>query len=221
MTHDHHATDFGPATTSVEFWESHYAALDTAWGTEPNPVLVDTLGALAPAPERALDLGAGHGGDALWLAARGWRVTAVDVSNTALQRVSAAAEQAGLDDLVTVERHDLTETFPEGRFDLVTACYFHTPLEVDRYAMLRRGAGRLDEGGLLVVVEHASVAPWSWKGDHGHATFPTPEESLAALALSPQQWRTERCAAPQRAASGPSGQTAVVTENVIVLRRRP
>lgn len=220
--HSQHEPDAGavdPATPSTAFWESHYAALDTAWGTEPNAVLVDTFTDLALPPGRALDLGAGHGGDALWLASWGWRVTAVDVSATALRRVSDAAERAGWSALVSVEQHDLTATFPPGEFDLVSACYFHTPLPIDRSAVLRRAARRVAVGGLLVVVEHASTPPWSW--GHGHdQQFPTAQQSLDDLGLEPSRWRTALCCSPERTASGPDGQRATVTENVIMVRRR-
>ncbi|MGQ4350939.1 class I SAM-dependent methyltransferase, partial [Streptomyces sp. SAS_275] len=79
------------STDSAAFWEKHYAGMDAQWGTRPNVVLTDLLGDLAPEPGTALDLGCGHGGDALWLAGLGWHVTAVDVSQTALDRVAAGA----------------------------------------------------------------------------------------------------------------------------------
>jgi hypothetical protein len=61
------------------------------------------------------------------------------------------------------------------------------------------------------------VAPWSWQaGQDVH--FPAPAEVLASLRLD-EGWRVERCDAPQRTATGPQGQRAMVTENVIVVRR--
>ena len=72
-------------------------------------------------------------------------------------------------------------------------------------------------GGLLLIVTHASVPPWSWN-QHSHTRFPTPEEALAALELNLKQWHTERLGAPERQATGPNGQSAPVTDNVIALR---
>ncbi|MGW7350302.1 class I SAM-dependent methyltransferase [Streptomyces sp. NPDC054784] len=204
-------------TDSATFWETHYSGLDASWGTRPNEVLAALVTDLAPEPGTALDLGCGHGGDALWLAARGWDVTATDVSATALGRVAAGAADAGLADRVRTDRHDLAATFPEGSYDLVSACYFHTPVDLPRAEVLRRAARAVAPGGLLVVVDHASLAPWSWRTDE-EVRFPAPEEALASLALD-DGWRTERCHAPRRIATGPGGQRAEVTENVVVVRR--
>lgn len=189
------------------------------WGTRPNAVLAGLVPVLAPFPGTALDLGCGHGGDAFWLAARGWDVTAVDVSATALDRVAAGAGAAGAADRIHPVRHDLAETFPEGSFDLVSASYFHTPVEIPRDEVLRRAARAVAPGGLLLVVEHASVAPWSWQAGED-VQFPTPDEVLASLRLD-GGWHTERCHAPRRTATGPEGRTATVTDNVIAVRRTP
>jgi SAM-dependent methyltransferase len=211
---------------SAAFWENQYATnVSPHWGTEPNAILAELVTTLAPAPApgTALDLGCGHGGDAIWLAGLGWDVTAVDVSETALARVAAGAEAAGLRDRVHPRRHDLTQSFPEGTFDLVSASYFHTPVEIPREQVLRRAARAVAPGGLLILVEHASLAPWSWRPEDGQEPqFPTPQEVLTSLDLELEPagaWHIEQCHAPQRTATGPAGQTAPVTENIIVVRR--
>jgi SAM-dependent methyltransferase len=144
-------------------------------------------------------------------------VVAVDVSGTVLARAAKNAETAGVSDLIAFERHDLASTFPKGRFDLVSALFMHSPVEFPRTRVLRAAARAVAPGGLLLIVEHASVAPWSWADPD--TAFPTPEQSLAALDLDPSRWDSDSAGAPKREATGPNGQTATVTDNVIALRR--
>lgn len=213
----HSDFDSDTDTDSATYWEKQYSHADPSWGKKPNVVLKDLLTVFAPAPGTALDLGCGHGGDAIWLATLGWDVTAVDVSQTALDRVAESAWAVSVADRVHPVRHDLAETFPEGEFDLVCATYFHTPIDIPRTEVLRRAARAVAPDGMLIVIEHASLAPWSWRfGQDVH--FPKPEEVLASLEAD-EGWRVERCDAPERTATGPEGQQATVTENVIVLRR--
>ncbi|MCS7481313.1 class I SAM-dependent methyltransferase [Umezawaea endophytica] len=197
---------------SEEFWDAHYRARAGVWLGRANAVLVDVVASLPPGT--ALDLGCAEGADAVWLAARGWRVTAADVSPTALARAAAHAVDAGVE--VDLQHHDLARTFPEGTFDLVSAQYLQSPLDFPRAEVLRKAANAVTPGGLLLVVEHGSVAPWSWNQD---AEFPTPEESLAEIGLDRTAWRVERLGAPQREAIGPNRQTATVADIVIALRR--
>ncbi|MBA3491412.1 MAG: class I SAM-dependent methyltransferase [Rubrobacteraceae bacterium] len=198
-----------------QFWEEHYRGHGRVWSGRANPVLVDVAGSLRP--RTALDLGCGEGGDAVWLAQQGWRVTAVDVSATALDRASTLAAEAGV--RIDFQQHDLARTFPEGAFDLVSAQYLHSPVEFPRDRVLRMAARAVASSGLLLIVAHASVAPWSWNHKPHHPRFPTPEETLAALDLSPGQWRTERLGTPERPATGPNGESATVTDNVVAVRR--
>lgn len=197
------------------FWEEHYRASTRTSSGRPSGALVRFAG---PLPEgTALDLGCSQGDDAVWLARRGWRVTAVDVSSTVLARAAKNAQTAGVSNLIEFQRHDLAGTFPEGRFDLVCALFLHSPVEFPRTRVLRAAARAVAPGGLLLIVEHASVAPWSWADPD--TVFPTPEEALAALGLDPSRWHNEFVGAPERRATGPNGQTATVIDNVIALRR--
>ena len=190
------------------FWEGHYRGRERVWSGRPNPLLVDVVRNLRPGT--ALDLGCGEGGDAIWLARQGWRVTAVDVSATALDRAAADAATAGVADRIDFRPHDLALTFPPGAFDLVSAQYLHSPIEFPRVHVLQEAASAVTPGGLLLIVDHASVSPGSWAA---------PEETLAQLGLSPGEWRTERLEAREREATGPNGRRVTLTDNVIALRR--
>ncbi|MEV2278108.1 class I SAM-dependent methyltransferase [Nocardiopsis sp. NPDC049922] len=218
MTDDLPDADRNP-DGAARFWERLYTQREERHrSSRPNPILIGTAGAMAPGT--ALDLGSGEGGDAVWLAAQGWRVTAADISATALSRATAHAAAAGaaVARRLTVERHDLARTFPAGTFDLVNAHYLQTPFALPRARVLRQAARSLTTGGLLLIVDHGSERPWSWSS--GQSTrFPTPGEIFDALALDPATWRPERLDTPQREATGPSGETVTVTDTVIAVRR--
>lgn len=203
-------------TGSGAFWDGHYGQREQIWSGRANPVLVAIAAGLPPGT--ALDVGCGEGGDALWLAARGWEVTAVDVSAVALARTAARAAAEGRSDRVRTERHDLAETFPAGRFDLVSAQYLHSPLDFPRDAVLRRAADAVAPGGRLLVVGHAAGPSWA-PPEHRAVHFPTPEETLAALALDPEAWRVERCEVGTRAATGPDGQAGTLLDSVLLAAR--
>ena len=198
-----------------EFWDDRYQEKPQIWSGKVNPVLASEVDGQAPG--RALDLGCGEGGDALWLAARGWTVTAVDVSEVALARGAAAAVDAGLEG-IDWQHHDFGVSFPVGSFDLVSAQFLQSPVELDRIDALRRGAERVAVGGSLLSVSHAAAPPWAPPSMHEHH-FPTPEEELAALALDPATWRVLRCDVFEREGSSPDGHTGTLFDGVIRVRR--
>ncbi|MQA07885.1 MAG: methyltransferase domain-containing protein [Pseudonocardiaceae bacterium] len=208
-----------PDASSADFWEPLYQSAPPPTGTRPNARLTELVRDLRLIPGHAYDLGCGHGGDALWLASLGWLVTAVDVSATAVSRVEAAASDQGIGDRVRAEQHDLSRSVPTGPFDLVYACYFHSPVTIDRTDVLRRSAQQVAPGGYLIIIDHASVAPWSWRLDDEDPVFPAPEETANALTLS-TTWRTERCERSELTATGPDGTTATVADNLIALHRQ-
>jgi SAM-dependent methyltransferase len=94
----------------------------------------------------------------------------------------------------------------------------HSPLDFPRATVLQHAARAVAPGGLLLIVEHASTAPWSWNQDPGRH-YPTPAETLASLELVAHAWQTERLEAPEREATGQNGEVATVRDNVIAIRR--
>lgn len=203
-SNEHHAT-----------WEEHYSAKPQVWSGRVNA----QLSAIAPTlgGNRALDLGCGEGGDAVWLAEHGWTVVATDVSTTALDRARAAAESRGVADRIEFVEHDLTTGFPEGAFDLVSAHFLHSTVEMDRTAILRRAAEAVAPGGALLIVDHAAAPPWATKLHHHE--FPTAEAVVAGLALDSRQWRQIRADSVERRALGPDGEEVTLVDNVILLER--
>ncbi|NYH55087.1 SAM-dependent methyltransferase [Nocardiopsis arvandica] len=132
----------------ARFWDEKYGSSDQVFSGNPNGVLVTEVTGLAPG--QALDVGCGEGADALWLARRGWLVTAVDISRVALRR-AASADTGGR---VAWARADLTTIPPPaGAFDLVSVQYLPLPHEPD-HAALRGLLSAVAPGGTLLIVGH-------------------------------------------------------------------
>ena len=200
-----------------EVWEQHYRERERIWSGRANVRLAEVASSLAPG--RALDVGCGEGGDAVWLAEHGWQVTAVDISQTALDRAAEDARSRNVLSRIDFQRHELPDSFPDGEFDLVSAHFLHSTVELDRPRLLRRAADAVAAGGTLLIVDHGGAPPWAWKPAHEHV-FLSAEEVLSSLQLDPAQWDRLRVGPIERDAVGPEGQTATVTDNVIELRRR-
>ncbi|OBF16767.1 class I SAM-dependent methyltransferase [Mycobacterium sp. ACS4331] len=197
-------------------WEERYAESERIWSGRPNARLVEVVPGLTPG--RALDLGCGEGGDAVWLAEHGWHVVAVDIADAALARAAELAASRNVLDRIEFEQHNLTETFPQGSFDLVSAHFLHSPWDWDRNALLRRAADAVAPGGTLLIVDHGEAPPWA-QGVHDHR-FPSVTEVLDGLGLDESQWERVRAERASREAVGPAGQPGTLIDNVIVLRRR-
>lgn len=176
-------------TTDQAEWDERYAASDRRWSGRPNGALVREVAGLPPG--RALDVGCGEGADAIWLAGRGWTVTALDVSRVALDRAAEAGREAGVE-VDWLHSGLLDAPLPAGGFDLVSAQYpvlLRTPGHDAERALLAAVA----PGGTLLVVHHADRG-----NGHGHShgeergVDPTDlvlPEQLAALL--DEQWQVE------------------------------
>ena len=199
------------------FWDDLYRAREQVWSGRANPVLVEVVDPMTPGT--ALDLGCGEGGDAVWLATRGWRVSATDVSEVAMARGQEAAKTAGLDDRIDWQTHDLSETFPSGSFDLVSAQFLHSPIEFARERVLLAAAQAVSPGGLLLVVGHAAFPPWSHSHNHHDVHFASPQETIASLELTPGKWRVDRAEVAERQATGPDGTVGMLADCIVAVSR--
>jgi SAM-dependent methyltransferase len=198
-------------------WEEHYGECDRVWSGRVNVRLAELASTLKPG--RALDLGCGEGGDAMWLAEHGWHVVAVDISETALHRAAADASARGLGGRIEFQQHDMSESLPAGTFDLVSAQFLHSMVDLDRPRILRETADAVVPGGLLMIVDHGGPPPWASKLHHHHE-FPSADEVVESLNLDAGEWERVRVEPVEREATGPDGQVGTLIDNVIVLRRR-
>lgn len=211
--------DQDPTEDPATHWEARYAGSGVIWSGRVNATTARAVGAIGTRG-RALDLGSGEGGDAVWLAEQGWTVTAVDISPTAVARGRAAARARGLEDgQITWIAADLGSWAPSGSFELVTASFLHSTVELARIEILRTAAAAITPGGHLVMVTHAEAPPWAPPGHH-HEHMPSPEQDLAALALPEADWHVVELGTVDRDATSPDGEPAVLKDGVTVLQRR-
>jgi SAM-dependent methyltransferase len=153
----------------AQHWDERYSSQERLFSGNPNGVLVTEAADLTPG--RALDIGCGEGADALWLAERGWQVTAVDISQVALERAAAAGAASGADvaGRVVWTQADLTSTPPPGgSFDLVSMQYFPLPVEPDHTA-LRGLLEAVAPGGTLLFGSHDLADHATYR--HSHPDF--------------------------------------------------
>ncbi|MFC5931394.1 class I SAM-dependent methyltransferase [Cryobacterium melibiosiphilum] len=222
MSHDHHSHDSPDSHRSDDaaqdpatFWENRYSAAGQSWSGRPNAALEREAAGLTPGT--ALDLGCGEGGDVLWLARGGWRVTGVDISPSAL---ALGAASGGVSGSIRWLQADLATWQPDETYDLVTAHFLHSPVQLPREVILRRAAAAVAPGGLLLIVGHAGVPPWAEHAhEHDTASLPTPEEVLAALDLPTEEWTVVTCAEVERLATAPDGTQVTLADSVLSMRR--
>jgi len=134
-------------------WDARYAASTTpVWHVEPNVWVREVAEPLAPG--RAVDVAAGEGRHAIWLATRGWQVDAVDFSGVGLERGRVLSGERGVAHLITWRIADVVHEPPApGAYDLAVVAYLH--LEPDAlHSALRGAAASIAPGGTLLVVGH-------------------------------------------------------------------
>lgn len=176
----------GQPPTGREFWEERYRTAPRIWSGRPNRVLETEVAGLTPGT--AVDIGAGEGGDSVWLARQGWDVTAVDIAQGALDRVAALAAEHGV--RVHTEQADAGQWDAADRsYDLVTSHFLH-PEPGGRDALFRRMAAAVAPGGTLLIVGHHPHDKHLRDGLGAREDWFVTAEQIAGL-LDPAQWEIE------------------------------
>ena len=136
--------------TRIEEWDQRYRAGEQSFET-PSPLVVDFASGLQPGS--ALDLASGPGRNALYLAERGWHVTALDGSPVAIEILLARASERKLaiDGRVTDLEAGNLEVEPE-IYDLVLSCYYF------QRSLIPTIKSALRPGGLAIVIAHIADA---------------------------------------------------------------
>jgi SAM-dependent methyltransferase len=200
------------SSDTQDTWDQRYTSAERVWSGQPNGALVTETTGLPPGA--ALDVGCGEGADAVWLATRGWDVTALDVSGVALERAARHAEQAQV--AVRWVHAGLVEAaLPAGTFDLVSAQYpalLRTDARDAEAALLAAAA----PGGTLLVVHHQIVDAEQFRA---HSCDPADYVSPADVAaLLDDSWRIETNETRPRQVTGGAGSHH--TRDVVLRARR-
>ena len=163
------------STDSPGFWDKTWAEIG-ATGSGSDELLAQQVGHLSPG--RALEIGCGLGGNAIWLAQNGWQVTAVDYSAVAIEKAKQLASESEVSvDFVVA---DASVYQPQESFDLITSFYIQL-FPVQRAIMLANMSKVLAPGGTLLLVSHdKSGSPSGWS-EEDLLSLTDPEEIVREL----------------------------------------
>lgn len=196
----------------ADTWNDRYRATDLMWSAGPNMFVEELCRDLAPG--RSIDLAAGEGRNAIWLAEHGWESTAVDYSDVAIDKARRIADKRGV--TITTEVADLTGYEPTpGGYDLVLVAYLQLPDE-QLTPILRRAAAAVAPGGTFLVVSHdRDNLEHGYGGPQHIEVLTTPDQVAAVLG---DDFTVERCEVAERHVRTDEG--ARVALDTLVLARR-
>ncbi|MFE1100230.1 class I SAM-dependent methyltransferase [Nocardiopsis alba] len=207
-------------TFGRDYWERRYEGHEHGHGTHrgPNPTLVETAGELDPGT--ALEAGAGRGEDGVWLARRGWRVTAVDISEAALDQAAQSARDLDPEAAarITWVRADLTEWAPsEPGFTLVSSHYAHPTGRFER--LVERLAAKVVPGGTLLIVGHDTSEAHTHAAPHDRPAHAHMSAPRVAAVLDPAEWDVLEADSRERVVTLPDGGHKSMRDAVVRARR--
>jgi SAM-dependent methyltransferase len=201
----------------AQAWDERYAATDLVWSVEPNAFVARECADLPPG--RALDLAAGEGRNAIWLARQGWSVTAVDFSAVALGKGRRLADGAD----ITWVTADATTWRPDHPYDLALLAYLQLPAD-QRAAAVRTAFDALTPGGTFLLVAHDTTNLTEGTGGPQDASvLMTADDVLADL--DGRSFEVQHAGRVERAVTAGDahgGETALTAYDCLVrLRRGP
>ncbi|MDK1025528.1 MAG: class I SAM-dependent methyltransferase [Gammaproteobacteria bacterium] len=165
-------------STKTARWNERYASKELVWSSTPNQTLVEETGHLLPG--NALDLGAGEGRNAIWLARREWHVTAVDFAANGLAKARQLANKEQVEIQWLCEDVTLYQPRKEA-FDLVIMLFLHVP-ERDRRSIIQHSITGLVTGGHFIYIGHdATNIGQGLGGPQDPSVLCTPEDVTADL----------------------------------------
>jgi thioredoxin reductase/SAM-dependent methyltransferase len=186
-----------------QIWQGDRAASMAAG--QPNPHLIQEVSDLAPGT--ALDAGCGAGAEAIWLATRGWQVTAADIAAAALAHAAERSAASGVADRVQWVQADLSVWQPDTQYDLVTTHYAHPAMA--QLEFYDRIASWVAPAGTLLIVGHLHDDAADGRG-HGHGGDGPPASASATAAaitarLDPAEWEVVTAQESHRTLPGHGG----------------
>ena len=163
------------STDTPEFWNEIWADIENC-GSGSDEILAEQVERLTPG--RALDIGCGTGGNAVWLAKKGWQVTAVDYSVVAIEKGKRMAAEQGVNvEFVVAEAATYQ---PQSHYDLIT-CFYIQMFPTQRANMLANMSKTLAPGGTLLFVSHDKSGPPSGWSEEDLLSLTTSEKIVAEL----------------------------------------
>jgi cyclopropane fatty-acyl-phospholipid synthase-like methyltransferase len=204
-----------------QIWHGDRAASMAAG--QANPHLMREAGDLTPGT--ALDAGCGAGAEAIWLATRGWQVTAADIATAALAHAAERAASSGIAGQVRWVEADLSTWQPQTSYDLVTTHYAHPA--IPQLEFYDRIASWVAPGGTLLIVGHLHHQDQNPAAEHGHGhgdTEPPASASVTAAditgRLDPSGWEIVTAEQSHRTLTGHGDHEVSIHDVVVKAVRR-
>jgi SAM-dependent methyltransferase len=174
------AIEASPSNAERDYWNQRYATKEFIWTADANRFVAEEVSSLKPGT--ALDLAAGEGRNAVWLAEQGWQVRAVDLSDVAIDKATQLAARRNVADGIEFQAADLKDYEPEeASFDLVMLIYLQLR-QSELLPIVAQAADAVKPGGTFLLVAHdASNIEHGYGGPQNPEVLHTAEQIIPIL----------------------------------------